>query len=81
VDEQPRRYRNMLALLWLPLALVILVPAVILLGLSYYVRAVVVVLGGLVRWLLGYRRPPPPAASVQPPHLIETVIAAKKLQR
>src|SRR5437588_10990642 len=48
MDEQPRHYQHLLALLWLPAALVLVVPVVILLGMSLYVRATVTALASLV---------------------------------
>ena len=68
MDEKPQRFRRLLALVWLPLALLIVVPVVVLLGLSYYVRAIVLGVFGLVRLLFGYKDPIPPAAPMQPPH-------------
>ena len=73
MDEKPR--------LWLsadrgvdPPALLLLIATVILLGLSYYIRAAVMALAGLFRFLLG-RKPSPPV-STQPPHVFTAVVPA-----
>ena len=78
MDENSRHYRNWLALLWLPLALLIMVPVVILLGLSFYVRAAVTSLAMLIRYLLGYKTSIPSGGPMQPPHVFEVPVPAKK---
>ena len=77
MDRQRPRYRILLALLWLPLAFAILIPAIILLGLSFYIRAVMAGLAALGRSLLRVKRPSPSAAT-QAPHLIEIATSVKK---
>jgi hypothetical protein len=67
MDEKPRLWRYLLIVLSLFPALLLLVAAVVLLGLSYYVRAAVVALAGLFRILLGRKQSVP--AATQPPHL------------
>jgi hypothetical protein len=80
MDERTRSFWRWLNLVWLPLALLIMVPVVILLGVSYYLRAVVVGSYGLICYLLGVRPALPPNASTQPPHLFDIPSPAKKNQ-
>jgi hypothetical protein len=80
MDEQPRRYRNLLALLWLPLALAIVVPAVVLLGLSFYVRTAAMALAGLIKYLFGYKSRSQGGQTLQPPHKIDAGVPAKEKQ-
>jgi hypothetical protein len=78
MDEQPRRHRYLVALVWFPLALVIGVPVVILLGLSFYVRAAATALAALFRFVTG--RKAPPEAPTQAPHLFELGVPSEKQQ-
>jgi hypothetical protein len=76
MDERPPLYRRLLVLLWLPLALALVLPAVLLLGVAYYLRAAVMALTSLARFAGGDKTPPP--ASTQPPHIFEIGVPAKK---
>jgi hypothetical protein len=78
MDEQPRRYRHLLALLWFPLALLLVIPAVLLLGLSLYVRAVAIALANLIRYVFGVKTPPAGTQSPHPPFLFEIGVLSKK---
>ena len=78
MEERPKRYRYLLALLWLPLALVLVVPAVVLLAVAFYVRAAVAAVASLVRYFLTFK--PTSAAATQRPHLLKISVAAKKSQ-
>ena len=78
MEERPKRYRYLLALLWLPLALVLVVPAVVLLAVAFYARAALTAVVSLVRYLLTFK--PPSAAATQRPHLLRVNVAAKKGQ-
>jgi hypothetical protein len=80
MDERPKNIWRWFALAWLPLALILLVPVVIVLGVSFYVRAAAVGIYGLIRSLLGFK-PALPVAATQPPHLFEIPAAEKKLQK
>ena len=78
MEEQPNHHRFWRYLLWLPLALLVVLPAVILLAAFYYVRAAVVALWSLLLFLVGYKRPAPSLeAPTQPPHFMDG-LAAKK---
>jgi len=71
MDERPRRLSNLLALLWLPLALAILAPVLVVLALSFYLRAAASGLASLARYLSG--RPAPPMPATQRPHFIDVL--------
>jgi hypothetical protein len=73
-------YRKLLALVSLPLAVAIVIPVIVVLGLSYYVRAAVIGLIGIVRHFLGYK-PPAETAPVQPPHVFEAGETASNIER
>jgi hypothetical protein len=72
--------RGLLAAASLALALVIAIPVIIVVGLSYYVRAGAIVLFGLIRRLLGHKLPPQ-TVPVRPPHLFEAGTPAEKRER
>ena len=78
MDEQPRRSRFLPALLWLPLALILVVPAVVLLAIAFYVRAAVSGVASLVRYLWGFK--PVTGTSTQRPHLLKISVGVKKGQ-
>jgi hypothetical protein len=80
MDERSRRFWRWFNLVWLPLALLIMVPVVILLGVSYYVRAVVVGTYGLICYLLRVRPSLPPNTPTQPPHVFDISYPVKKNQ-
>jgi len=80
MDGQSPRYRHWLSLVVLPLALVIMVPVVVVLGLSFYVRAAVIGLVTLIRYLLDKEMPAAPGDATQPPHLFDVPIATQKNQ-
>jgi hypothetical protein len=80
MEEQRRPYRTLLALVGLPLALVIVVPVVVLLGLSFYLRVAFLALVYCVRYLLGHKAAPADVTSVQPPHCLELPVHAAKLR-
>jgi hypothetical protein len=69
--------RALLAAASLTLALVIAIPVIIVVGLSYYVRAAAMALVDLIRRLLGHK-PPPETAPVRSPHLFEAGTPAEK---
>jgi hypothetical protein len=76
MDEQPRQY--LLALVWLPVAILMVVPIVILLGVSVYLRAAAIGLFGLARLLLGRKPAIPNAWVTQPPHFLKTTAPVPK---
>ena len=79
MEEQPNIYRKVRRILWIPLALLLLLPAIVLLAVWYYVRATVSALISLVRYLLGYKTPVAPTESpTQPPHFLDNIPATRK---
>lgn len=77
MDERGRTWSSLLAIVWLPLAVVLFLPAILLLGLTYYVRALAVAVAGLIASLLGLKSKPA-VVSIQPPHFFESKVDAKK---
>ncbi len=74
MDEQPKRFRQILAWLWLPPALLLMVPVVALFAIALYLRAAAIGLAMLVRAALKYRTPS--VTATQGPHLFKVSIGA-----
>jgi hypothetical protein len=74
---QRPRYWDLLAFVWLALALLLIVPLVILLGLSYYLRAAALAVASLFRSLLGHKPSLSSPVPTQGPHRFEVGVTAK----
>jgi hypothetical protein len=78
MDEQPKRYRQILVWLCLPPALIIMVPVVVFFAFALYLRAAAIGVAMLVRVALKHKSAS--VAATQGPHLLRVNVGVKKAQ-
>jgi hypothetical protein len=76
MDEQPKRFRQFLVWLWLPPALIVIVPVVVLFAIALYLRAAAIGFAMLLRVALKHKS----VAATQGPHLLRVNVGVKKVQ-
>jgi hypothetical protein len=78
MDEQPKRFRQILVWLCLPPALIVMVPVVVLFAIALYLRAAAIGFAMLVRVAVGHKSTS--VAATQGPHLLRVNVGVKKAQ-
>jgi hypothetical protein len=76
MDEQPKRFRQILVWLCLPPALIIMVPVVVFFAVALYIRAAAIGFAMLVGVALKNKS----VATTQAPHLLRVNVGVKKGQ-